>query len=350
MKTTLILGAGFSKNSNIPVMSEIPKLLIENTGADFDAKAAAVIKRFFEDIFGYDGTDNLPPLDDILTCIDISTKSGHHLGIGYSPLRLEAVRKLVVYRIFSLLERPFTYSEDVKLLVRKLSDGKDPAGYVVLNWDNVLEKYLAQTMRDRCIEYCNGGLNWEEGGEAKEKKPVKVIKLHGSSNWLYCDSCRSLFNDSRSEIPVVKRTGFRRNELDLFEEFAGLGETDEVLGDVRCKICSNRISSHIATLSYKKSFRVNTFPDIWNEAEKELAGSDKWVFIGYSLPDADYEFKHLLKIAEHKLRHVRKSPLQIQVVLLEDSPAIEKYRSFFGSRISRIFDGGIKDYLEHGGQ
>jgi len=33
-------------------------------------------------------------------------------------------------------------------------------------------------------------------------------------------------------------------------------------------------------------------------AEDMLKSSDKWVFIGYSLPAADFEFKHLLKRVE----------------------------------------------------
>jgi hypothetical protein len=37
------------------------------------------------------------------------------------------------------------------------------------------------------------------------------------------------------------------------------------------------------------------FERSWLSAERLLRQAKKWVFIGYSLPAADYEFKHLLK-------------------------------------------------------
>ena len=37
------------------------------------------------------------------------------------------------------------------------------------------------------------------------------------------------------------------------------------------------------------------FEKSWSSAERLLRNAEKWVFIGYSLPAADYEFKHLLK-------------------------------------------------------
>jgi hypothetical protein len=40
------------------------------------------------------------------------------------------------------------------------------------------------------------------------------------------------------------------------------------------------------------------FHQSWNNAEKLLVNAQRWVFVGYSLPAADYEFKYLLKRIE----------------------------------------------------
>jgi hypothetical protein len=76
---------------------------------------------------------------------------------------------------------------------------------------------------------------------------------------------------------------------------------------IRCyknsKVCNNAVASHIATFSYRKSFRTAAYPAIWSEAENILANSKKWIFIGYSLPEADFELKHLIKNAELRFRH-----------------------------------------------
>ncbi|HOQ36471.1 MAG TPA: hypothetical protein PLR73_02045 [Acetivibrio sp.] len=78
-----------------------------------------------------------------------------------------------------------------------------------------------------------------------------------------------------------------------------------------------------------------------------LADSEKWVFIGYSLPQADYEFKHLLKISEMKLLHKKTKDFSIDVVLLNSNSTVMRYKSFFGDRIGRVFNGGMDEYINN---
>lgn len=200
------------------------------------------------------------------------------------------------------------------------------------------------------IDYCNGGKYLTEDGRFKEKRNedrrIKVVKVHGSCNWLYCDNCRVLINDTLSRMPNIRKIGFKKSDFELFDEMKELADRI-FLEDIRCFICGDNVSAHIATQSYRKSFRTNSFPDIWDRAEDMLTNSEKWVFIGYSLPQADYEFKHLLKICELKLRHRKERKLSIDVVLLNSETATNKYRSFFGNKINRIFNGGIGEYMNY---
>ena len=158
MKATVILGAGFSKNSGLPVQSEIALRLISDAGSgQFDYAAVIILKRFMSDVFGYDGTGNVPNLDDIFTCIDISTNSGHHLGIKYDPVYLRIIRRLFVYRLFCVLEECFEPSADVASFIGNLHNSFSSTGYLVLNWDTVLESYLLSMPDNIKIDYCNGG-------------------------------------------------------------------------------------------------------------------------------------------------------------------------------------------------
>lgn len=147
-------------------------------------------------------------------------------------------------------------------------------------------------------------------------------------------------------MPIGK-AGFRKEHFGLFDEMKDFMDKTELLKGSICNICQDNVSAHIATQCYRKSFRKNTFPTVWSEAEKMLADSEKWVFIGYSLPQADYEFKHLLKISEHKLAHKKSKGLSIDVVLLDSDNAIENYKCFFGDRVKRIFNGGIEEYINY---
>jgi len=347
MKAAVILGAGFSKNSGIPVQSEIPQYLVGNDeDNEFERAVSSILEKYMKNVFGYSGSTEYPALDDMFTCLDLSTNSGHHLGLSYSPFHLRAVRRFLVYRVFRILRTFFKYSDDVNALISKLENKFSDIGYVVLNWDTVLESYLlSQASTPLSIDYCCGGERWGKRDYAPVHRCIKVAKIHGSSNWLYCDNCRTLFYDMDNEVSLEAMAGFQATDFLLFDEFNSVRDAEIPVYAQKCRLCGDYVSSHIATFSYRKSFRTNSFPNIWNEMEKLLSSSDKWIFIGYSLPDPDYEFKHLLKISQLKMEHLKPDKLSIDVVLLDSDATILKYRKFFGNSIKRIYNRGIKEYI-----
>lgn len=344
MNTTVILGAGFSKNSGIPIQSEIPEYLISDEVETFEGCISKVLERFLNNTFGYRKGQPKPNLDDVFTCIDISTSSGHHLGLEYSPLKLRAIRRFLVYKVYSIIEEEFEYSKPVEMLLKRIFDSSGHVSFVVLNWDTALEKYLRKINQNTQIEYCCNGKPLRYTS-SQENIRIPVLKIHGSCNWLYCDNCRSLYYDLFDEVPLEKRSGFLETDFDLLQQNFSSISYDESKFLESCKLCGNYISSHIATFSYRKSFRTNSFSNIWSTAEKVLTDSDKWIFIGYSLPDSDYEFKHLLKIAELKLRHLKNSKLAIDLVMQNSDSAIEKYKKFFGDKLNIICNEGIEGYI-----
>lgn len=348
MEASIILGAGFSKNSGIPVQSELPKLLLECPGEDaFEDAVTQILAHFMEDIFGFTKNGEYPNLDDMFTCIDISTNSGHHLGLKYSPMHLRAVRRLLVYRVFTILNNYFSFSQEVSDFIILLSKQFSKINFIVLNWDTVLEKYIRICMPDKVVDYCNDGLSWESVDNKQSINTIKLLKLHGSSNWLYCDNCRSLFYDNKETISSREKAGFQEVDFTLFDEFSMVPqEMMKILYQgISCPVCRNSISSHIATFSYRKSFRVNSFSNIWRKAEEALANSDRWIFVGYSLPDADYEFKHLLKISQLKLHHLNSEKVRADAVLLNSGSTAVKYNKFFGRSLADVYNEGIKEYI-----
>ena len=62
------------------------------------------------------------------------------------------------------------------------------------------------------------------------------------------------------------------------------------------------------------------------------------------MPDADFEFKNLLKTCQLKWRDKTTYPKEITVVTLHDGPAVTRYRAFFGSDVSTVVAGGIAAY------
>ncbi len=82
------------------------------------------------------------------------------------------------------------------------------------------------------------------------------------------------------------------------------------------------------------------FQRSWLFAEKLLHESKRWIFVGYSLPAADFEFKYLLK----RVQLSRKTkPDSILIAGGEGADATyEKYQRFFG----RTIKPGVNCFLK----
>ena len=353
-KTTFVLGSGFSKNSGLPVQSEFANLLFANDfTSDLDQVITKTLKEFLNNVFRWSEGDYLPTFEDIFTCIDLSSGKNQNLGIKYDPEALRSIQKMIIYRVFSVLDRRFSFSEDIKKLLRffvKPTDEGSDSNFIVLNWDIVLEKHLMQLGLQSRIDYCCHSYDWINPVDIQQKG-IPVCKMHGSSNWVYCKNCKTLFFDLYRKLSLHTKAGLEKSDIRRFDKTFTKKRFYDALGisaqDRECRSCRNMPSTHIVTFSYIKAFDTRIYSSIWGAAEKLLADSNHWVFIGYSLPEADYELKHLLKLAQ--LRYAHRKPLKekkIDVVVMEDEKAREKFNSFFGKNNISFYNNGLSEYVQ----
>ncbi len=354
ISTVLILGAGFSKCADLPIQSEFSSLLLSDEfSSGLDPAITRVLTEFLKDIFGWCSGATFPSLEDVFTCIDLSAAAGHHLGIKYTPKALRAIRRMAIHRIFSVLDRQFQYSPDISSVLS--SELQGPCSFVVLNWDIVLEKHLQRLDPAIKVDYCCDSTDWNKGngpnvsgGAGEHTKALEVCKLHGSSNWVYCENCKTLFYDLNQKLSLRTKVGLIKADFRLFDETFKGKVFEQSLGidasERQCRHCNNMVSSHIATFSYRKSFRTHAYPSIWHRAEDLLAMAGRWVFVGYSLPKADFELKHLLKSAQLRFAHLRPRAELILDVVVKGDAARSDYEAFFGSDRFRYFDGGLEQY------
>jgi hypothetical protein len=346
-KVAFILGAGFSKCADLPVQAEFSSLLTSDEfDTPIDTVVTGAIKQFLEDVFGWRDNREIPSLEDIFTFIDLSAGSGHHLGIKYSPKLLRALRRMLIYRTFQIIDYRFRHSKDIEALLGHYQH--QDCSYIVMNWDIVLEKHLLNLGHTNKINYITPSYDWNDHNKGNPEDGIKICKIHGSSNWVYCENCKTLFYLLDEKLSLHKKVGLIKSDFRLFDEKFTDKHFDDALGinpkDRKCKICNNAVASHIATFSYRKSFRTAAYPAIWSEAENLLGSSNKWVFVGYSLPEADFELKHLIKSAELRLKH-KGMKRGIDVVVYKDDLARAKFKRFFGEDNLSIYDGGLAEYV-----
>lgn len=350
MRIALILGAGFSKCASLPTQNEFPDYFLSDELSDSPLHKAisVIIKEYLVDVFGWREGSGFPTLEDYFTCLDLSANSGHNLGDNkYTPRKLRAIRRVTIYRIFQILDHQYKRSNAIEIFLSDLTQ-KYKVNYVVTNWDIVLERVLM----DLGINQINYGFECYDWNSTSMKKnvvdDVVISKLHGSSNWIYCESCTKIYYDLYRKLALHEMVGINPSDFSLFKgraDIAKISRLNIISHNKKCPHCKSRfsLSTHIATFSYKKSYRTFAYPAIWHTAQMNLSESDEWIFVGYSLPDADYEFKHLLKSAE--LSYTVRP--RIKIILKDDLKVAERYLRFFGSRlaIKNIYQNGLEGYV-----
>lgn len=331
---TLFLGSGFSAGLGLPTTSDARKRLLETCGStpeeqrqeEFVTKA---IGAFWRDVFGWDGGATHPSLEDHFTALDFAANTGHCLGRNYNPKKLRAIRRMTIHRVFELVRKDATRNNDVDEFLQELIATADVT-IVTTNWDLVVERTLDRLHIDR-----NHGTGlYQESGTLLDTDGVTILKLHGSLNFGYCDCCRALVNihDLYGDL-----------KLYLDPDDMRLLDGDKIAATLppeclkACFTCHRAWSGgRLATFSYRKDLAPAFLQKTWDEAFHRLRIADRWLIIGYSLPEADIEVRQLLKTAQL----AGESNKPIDVVILGDS-AQQRYLEFFGTALGTVDERGI---------
>lgn len=351
--TAYILGAGFSANAGLPLQSDFTERFLR---ANLFKRGKSrflmpYLGSFVQDTFGFKGGQDssmYPELEDVFTTLDLSANAGHNLGRKYSPRDLRMLRRMLLSRIIRMLNAayldgkkgPSTDRKQLLTFLKNISCTQHE--FVSLNWDTVLEGCFEELEQDfsPCYSKEIDPIIIEKGKvkQIQRAEPrILVAKMHGSINWLYCDCCRRTFS-----VPVNQVSLLASQVLKSDESKKLYGEN--MRARLECPVCDVDLGVRLATFSYQKALTTSTFESSWLQAEKTLRRARRWVFIGYSLPGADFEFKYLLKRVALSLR---RSPEVVVVTKINRQEPIEKdstvisYQRFFGEGKPRFFYDGL---------
>lgn len=155
---------------------------------------------------------------------------------------------------------------------------------------------------------------------------VKLLKLHGSMNWLQCTNCQRLYISFDEKSILSRRI------------------------DEECRHCKKhgtnaKLRGTLVMPTFLKDLSNFQLKLVWQNAGVELMEATKLVFIGYSLPHADFAFRQLLS------RMVGRE-VPIDVVLLGGSPnyasEMARYEQFFAGHQITPHPEGVDGYVrEH---
>ena len=184
---------------------------------------------------------------------------------------------------------------------------RDRWSVVSTNWDTTLDYALGRGPVAPVVDYCTYTLPWARyyrtRDEAKHgslddvpsvwKRPlkqptVKLLKLHGSLNWLWCPTCSRLLVSPKWNIglrgtaPSGQVPRRRRFYCPECRPDDGTTETAPLLREV------------LVTPTMIKRLDMVHLKMIWYNALVEISQAHRVVFVGYSAPPADYEVRYML--------------------------------------------------------
>jgi len=337
-KTVYILGAGFSKPAGFPKQGDLFTGLV-NKLTDFSAdqfipfKITSSISEFLTRC-GFMKEGELVftiTLEDLFTLLDQAIADRNSF-VGFDWVELIKIRDSLIRGVLGLLHgcahnHISGEEQRFKLLAANLIEarmkaeiGGDPFSIISLNWDSLVEdsvfwvlhrtggihKGKARADIDYCV-YTTPLPNSPHTASTKQKASgiynIKLLKMHGSSTWLRCP-CSNL---------VYTGLGMTEPAYGIYVTSRLSPFIQEHLDD-REKEFPSVLEPFIITPTFAKVFDLPHIQTTWHNAFIELREADEVVFIGYSLPDADYHFRALL-------RRAIRSTTKVKVILHEsDEP------------------------------
>ncbi len=294
-------------------------------------------------------------LEDIYTPIDrciIDNISFRNINKS----RLLEIRQMINALVILMLRQklrivpPNNYVDEfAKYLVKTKADLKpnsDPFTVISLNWDILIDNALHEYINPKkgVVDYCchitsYDPLEIQEPGllaRGKGKYNLKLLKLHGSLNWLQCIRCQRLFVTFNEKIAV--------NEFLTSPECRLCNKNFPLEKDINSKAL---LVSQLIMPTFLKDLNNVQLKLMWQNAGIELSEANKIVFMGYSFPAADFELRQLLA---RSIRHIAKiefvlRPEDKPINDIDESPQ-KRYENFFGKRIVEPHYEGVEEYIK----
>lgn len=272
---------------------------------------------------------------------------------------LEEIRDSIIFLISKMIqesiERPGANLALSREFAKKLAQLKHGGAIISTNYDIILDNALLTKLnscnygfvlrRNVGIEYQSNnrvhdfGLNWNfddrlgSGGGVINQGGIPLLKLHGSLNWLYCPRC---------------------DEVDIT---IGQKGVPHLLTESSSRLCVNDFcTSHydpvLVTPTMLKVYSLRPLKTLFELCEAYIARAKNLIFVGYSLPDADYALRSLVTKGLARNRNRRR--LKTKVVDLKPETPEEKkwiqdlearYKSLLGDS-AEILPIGLKGFVD----
>lgn len=319
----LVVGAGFSKPVGGPLLSELlsPDVIEKSRASRRHLAALATLT-------------NAPPildrpltLEELFTYVWRMRSARQPIGIGGELWKPDELYRQIEIHLADMcegikLDFRYNVAKRYPLLMSLLAADSKSLTVLSFNYDMLVERACDAAG----LAYDYGALADLEIADAKRRRvlnrrgsDVRILKLHGSSNWGICRGCR------KAE---------KKNDVILAHE-----DPYVPLRRRTCPFCRDRfLTTGIVPPILVKAGEIRHLDDTWDEAGRALKRAREITVIGYSLPEGDMEATMLLRAGNT-------SNLKRIETICGPRGAPAAYATIFGEK---LMDAGmyLQDYLD----
>lgn len=304
-----VFGAGASIAEGAPLQRDILKLIFESGDSELsNSDAAEEVRSFIQDNF-YISDGEYPTLESIFGYLNYFISQRESLGGEYTTSRISDIKEALIKLLHHAISnakgsRDGTYRKFWEVIDRVNRN----ISVMSMNYDTLIDEafdflYPDRGYIDYCIELMNyhhydqiNAFDWWinprqpvpvwEGGDPK---PIKLIKVHGSLNWKYCNCCNQVLLtawDTKIDLSSMAFKGYIHASCENPEgkEF-----------DLSCPLDGNRFDTFIVPPSHIKELSHPAINKLLDESAIEIRKAKSVVFVGYSFPEADVHIRALFR-------------------------------------------------------
>jgi len=271
------------------------------------SEPANLVKEFIERNFELEN-DNNPSLESVFGYLDYFISKKESLGGIFTTNKLISIRENLICLIHHCISIPSNSRGVYRKFWEAIDNKNKNISIITMNYDTFLDEsfdflYPSKALIDYCIPFMNyeqydkiDAFNWWVNPrnpvpifENEIPTPIKIIKIHGSLNWKYCNCCNQVLLtpwDTQIDFNTLKFKGHIG---------ASCENPEEIIFDLKCPNDDTPFNTFIVPPSHIKELNHPVISKLFDEAAAEIRKTKKIVFIGYSLPEADVHIKALFK-------------------------------------------------------
>lgn len=288
-KRIIFLGAGASAAEGAPVQSKLFKEYFNHclvNGISIDEHLTKYFKSFWNIDITRGNINNIlfPTFEEALGILELAKQRQEGFKGYYSTANSNSIDHTIedlILLISQVLEWKLQNNNKYHTeLVNKLIDlgYYTETSFISLNYDILIDNAITLRVDAVDLDYGIDLMNYkfEHAWYPPDvSRSIKLLKIHGSLNWLYCPICKKveITPKEKGVTQLLDRNNSRK----------------------RCRLCDGRYSPILIPPTYFKVMSNPYLIQIWNHAEDLLRECEEIVFCGYSMPDADIHVKYLIK-------------------------------------------------------